>query len=491
MKKILVFLFAFVGIFTFSGCKKKDDILSLSKNLTEYEISIDLNTESKTANVKQTIDYINNTKSIIKNLKLHLYVQNFKQGATKSIISNTNLNLAYPNGMSYADFEITRILTNNIDTSYNLESEYDSILSINLNESLMPGNRIDISIEYIFTIPNCNHRFGYGENTINLGNFYPIMCVFENSKFNTNGYNSNGDPFYSDMANYCVDITTNSQYTVAGTGIKTTKILNNTQTKTSFKANLVRDFALVLSKNFEVISSTYEGTKIEYYYFNDPNAKQNLQTGVDAIKTFSTLFGNYPYSTFSVVKTDFVHGGMEYPNLVMISSNIDNTDDYKNVIIHETAHQWWYAMIGNDEFTFPWLDEALTEFSTVLFYDNNKGYNLTHKNMINACKENYTLFITVYEDVLGKIDTSMRAVNEYSTEPEYTYCTYVKGNLMFESLYQLIGKEKFIKSLKEYFETNKYKNVKPQDLISAFEKGSKQSLSNFFDSWVKGKVIIK
>lgn len=491
MKKFFIFLFSFLGIFCFCGCKKKDNILSLSKNLTTYNISINLNTDTHSAQVNQQVDYINNTNSILKNLKFHLYVQNFKEGATNTVVSSTNLNNAYPNGMSYSSFEITRILVGDTDINFDLQGEYKDILSIDLPDSLMPENRIEIKMEYNFTLPNCCHRFGYGENTINLGNFYPILCVYENDEFSTNSYNPNGDPFYSDMANYCVDITAPQQFIVAGTGEKTVTNLDNNQAKTTFKANLVRDFCLVLSNKFEVISKKVNNTKIEYYYFADINASENLQAGVDAIKTFSKLFGDYPYSTFSIVKTDFVYGGMEYPNLVMISSNIDNLDDYKNVIIHETAHQWWYGMVGNDEFTYPWLDEALTEFSTLLFYDNNTDYNLTHKTMIENCKENYTLFITVYEDVLGNIDTSMRAVNEYSTEPEYTYCTYVKGNLMFESLYQLVGKDKFLKSLCEYFNTYKYTNTTPDNLITSFEKICKQNLSNFFDSWITGKVVIR
>ena len=148
-------------------------------------------------------------------------------------------------------------------------------------------------------------------------------------------------------------------------------------------------------------------------------------------------------------------------------------------------------MVGNDEFNNPWLDEGLTEFSTLLFYDYNEGYNTTHKSMIDASKENYTLFITVYEDVLGKINTSMRAINMYDTEPEYTYCTYVKGVLMFESLYQIVGKDKFIKSLQEYFLTYKYKNATPENLISCFESVCKQNLNSFFDSWISGKVVIR
>lgn len=491
MKKFLIVLLSFVSIFAFSGCKQKEDLNSVSKNLTEYEISINLNTEKMQANANQNVNFVNNTNSILKNLKLHLYPQNFKRGATNTVVSSTKLNDAYPNGMSYAEFEVTRLTVEDKDSSIIYECDYSDILSINLNESLMPNENVEFSIDFSFTLPNCCHRFGFGESTINLANFYPIVCVYENGEFNTSPYNANGDPFYSDIANYSVNITTDNQYIVAGTGEKTKENLENNKTKTSFNAKAVRDFALVLSNKFEIISSTVNNTKIEYYYFNDTHAEDSLKTGVDAIKTFNKLFGNYPYKTFSIVKTDFVHGGMEYPNLIMISSNIENKDDYLNVIIHETAHQWWYGMVGNDEYKFPWLDEAITEYSTILFYDNNEGYNLNHKDMVNSCKENYSLFVSVYEEVLGKIDTSMRAVNEYETEPEYTYCTYVKGVLMYDSLYNLIGENKFIKSLNEYFETYKFKNTTPENLISCFEKVCKQDFKNFFNSWTTGKVVIK
>ena len=85
----------------------------------------------------------------------------------------------------------------------------------------------------------------------------------------------------------------------------------------------------------------------------------------------------------------------------------------------------------------------------------------------------------------------MRAVNEYSTEPEYTYCTYVKGVLMYDSLYNLIGEKKFVESLKNYFETNKFSNTTPNNLIKAFNETTKQDFNNSFSSWVNGKVVIR
>ncbi len=463
----------------------------LSANLSTYSMQIELNTQEKRAEVKQTLNYINNSDAILRVLKFHVYPQFFKEGAVDKVVGPTKMNDAYPNGMSYASFDFSAVMVNNESVDIVFSGENNGILEVELPYSLMPNKSINLQFNYSLTLPNAEHRFGYGENTINMANFYPIACVYENGQFNTEPYNANGDPFYSDMANYNVNLNINKNYVVAATGELVAKTEDAEGMRYEYKANMVRDFAIVASNKFEVISAQAGDTTVNYFYFNDDNKDANLKAGVDAINTFNKLFGTYPYKTFNIVKTDFIYGGMEYPNLIMISADILDADDYKNVIVHETAHQWWYGMVGNNEYSLPWLDEALTEYSSMLFYDYNEGYNFTHGQMIAASKENYTLFISVYNDVLGEIDTSMRAVNEYSTEPEYTYCIYVKGVLMYESLYQIIGEKNFVNSLKFYFDNFKYKNATKENLIYAFETTSKTELKNFFDSWLNGKVVIK
>ncbi len=491
MKKVFVTLFAVLMVFTCTACSKPDDIAQLSKNLTNYNITLEYNDDNKSVVASSKVDYVNSTDNILKKVKFHLYPQYFEEGATDMIVSSTKMNEAYPNGMSYAVFDVKRVQVNKRDINVVYEGEHDGILVVNLDSSLMPNERVEIMIDFSFTIPNCEHRFGYGEHTVNLGNFYPVACVYENGDFNTSPYNANGDPFYSDMANYDVTLTLDDKLKVAATGDLSSETKTKEKKTLKYNARLVRDFACVFSDGFEIHTANAGKVKVEYYGYDDIDSAKSLQAGVDAINTFSKLFGAFPYATFRVVKTDFVYGGMEYPNLVMISDAVDNIDDYMNVIVHETAHQWWYGMVGNDEYRYPWLDEALTEFSTMLFYDHNDGYTLTHNEMVDISKANYTLFIHVYEDVLGKIDTSMRAVNEYSTEPEYTYITYVKGVLMYESLYQLIGEKCFVSCLKAYQQSFKYKNATPDDLIKTFEKESKTKLDGFFSSWIEGKVIIR
>ena len=225
-------------------------------------------------------------------------------------------------------------------------------------------------------------------------------------------------------------------------------------------------------------------TKKQCENFND-----NLQAGVDALTTFNRLFGKYPYSTLSVVKTNFVHGGMEYPNLVYISDAAEGAD-YTNVIIHEIAHQWWYGVIGSNAFNYPWLDEGLTEYSTVLFYEENPAYGVNTEELVKNTNNSYVTFVDLYTDVLGKVDTSMnRKLDEYSTEPEYVYMTYVKGMLLFDNLCKLVGRNKFIECLQKY-STYALGNVTPADFVAVMEKCSGRDLDSYINTWVEGKVVI-
>ena len=488
LKKLLI-IFILPFLFLISGCKD-NSIIKASKNLSTYSIDIVYN-EDHTLTCSQTVDYRNNSDTSLQNIMFHLYPRSFRQGAKSSVVSSLNYNKCYYNGASFGDIVINKISVNNQETDIEIVGNDEDIANVNLDTSLAPNDKVSIYFEYIVTIPNINHRFGYGQDTINLANFYPIACVYQDGEFVIDSYHYNGDPFFSEVSNYNVNITAPSNLVLASTGNIQNQETQNNQTTYNIKALTVRDFALVLSDKFSVVSDKVNNTTINYYYFKNQYPNEAIQASVDAVTTFNELFGEYPYETLNVVETNFVHGGMEYPNLVMISDMVDVQSDYINVIIHEIAHQWWYGMVGNDEYTYPWLDEALTEYSCLLFYDNNSGYNLTHSEMLRTSKENYSLFVSVYQDVLGDLDTSMRAVDEYDTEPEYTYCTYVKGVLMYESLYQLIGEKDFISGLKNYFNDNKYTNVIPSDIIRAFEKACGNELDNFFSSWIDGKVVIR
>ena len=487
-KKILLLLLLPL-IFLTTGCGKSDlDVVS--ENCNTYTMDITYN-EDHTLNVKQTLEYTNNEECELPNLMLHMYPRSFRKGASASVISTLNYDKCYYNGASYGDMEVTTLKVNDIEKDIVVTGNDEDILDITFDTPLETNNTTTIYLEYTVTIPNINHRFGYGEDTINLGNFYPIACVFEDGNYNVECYHYNGDPFYSEIANYNVTITTPSQYKLATTGNISNQSESEDVAVYNINAKGVRDYAFVLSDKFSVVSDKVNNVTVNYYYYKNQYPSECLKAGMDSINTFNTLFGEYPYDVINIVESNFVHGGMEYPNLVLISDAVDVQSDYVNVIVHEVAHQWWYGLVGNNEFQYGWLDEGLTEYSTKLFYDENPEYKVDTKELIKNTTNSYVTFVDIYKKVFDTVDTSMnRKLNEYTNESEYVYIAYVKGMLMFDSLHELLGKEKFIHALQIYFEDNKFDIATPEDLINAFEKASGSDLKGIFDSWINGKIQI-
>lgn len=487
-------------VLIFTGCTSK----TLSQNLTDYNLNLTIDTENKTITGTQKVNYLNNTDVTLDNIQFHLYPNAFREGAKISPVSLTNEHKAYPNGKSYGKIDIQSVKVSGMNCtlklneddeinnpSYLITGEDENILKVNLTKELYPDDKIEIEIEFFITLPNINHRFGYGDNTINLGNFYPIACVYEDGNFKTDLYHYNGDPFYSEMSNYNVSVTYPDNYKMASTGNLINTTAENNLTTNIISAQSVRDFAIVLSEQFEVISQECDGIMVNYYYFSDEAPEKSLEIACKAISTFNNLIGKYPYKTLAVVEANFVHGGMEYPNLIYISNDITDHTQYEQVIVHETAHQWWYNVVGNSEYDNGWLDEGLTEYSTALFYEINPNEGIDKNLIIKNAYSNYLLFVEVYGDVYGELDTSMdRNLSEFKTEPEYVYLTYVKGMLLFDTLREILGMDKFTKCLQTYYKQNSFKIAKPEDMISAFEKASNTKLETIFKSWIEGKVIL-
>ena len=490
MKKLvclIIVLFAFL-----TGCGSSDKLQEIAKNLTEYNMIIDVDCDEKILNVRQEIDYLNQSGQDLDNILFHLYPNAFKNcNSSQAPVSEYNFDKAYPNGFDSGYIEISSTKIKDININYEIQGEEENILCVPLLEALKPNKRVNIEMNYIVKIPNVTHRFGYGENTINVGNFYPIACVFENGDFVQDGYHFNGDPFYSEMANYDIEIRYDSNYTICCSGEEKTEVEDMKKITTS-RGNAIRDFAFVLSDKFQTQIVKDNGVLINYSYYNDDNPGGIIDLIKKALTTFEDIIGDYPYSTLTVVQSNFLHGGMEYPNMVLVSDAVINREDYYNVVVHEIAHQWFYNIIGNDEYNEAWLDEGLTEYVTALFFEINPEYGIEYSKIIGDMLKSYQLFVDIYTDIFGDINTSMtRNLSQYASEAEYTYCIYVKGVLMLDHLRELIGDSAFYLGLKNYYNANAFKIAKQKDFVTAFQKASNKNIEGIIQTWLNGTAILQ
>ena len=227
--------------------------------------------------------------------------------------------------------------------------------------------------------------------------------------------------------------------------------------------------------------------KIYSYYLNDPFGELSLEVAKDSIEIFSRVFGKYPYKQFSVVAADFFVGGMEYPNLVYIDNTLyteGKREILEYVIAHEAAHQWWYGIVGNDEVDEPWLDESLTEYSTLLYYEMKYGIeakDYIYKNMI---EKYYNAYQSSQSNMNGKV---CRSIKEFKNSLEYQVLVYYKGAMFVGELRKQLGDERFFQVMKVYFDKYKYKNATTDDFIEVCEKVTNRDLKNLFNEWLSYK----
>ncbi len=484
MKKIglaLSILFLLLALPFSAGCSAS------SSARTKYEINCTL--EQNLLTGKEKVEFTNFTDNTLTELKFNLFGNAFRNDATFKPIATQYTSRAYPHGLSYGEMKINGVKLNGEGVEYQICGQDKNILSIPLGEELFPDERVCVEIEFELTLATVVARTGINDKTINLGNFYPILCGLDENGFFECVYYSSGDPFYSDVSDYKVTLDIDAKYVVATSGKEINRESKNGRAVAVYELICARSFAMVVSPNFKVESSELNGVNINYYYYADENPKQSLEYAEKSLTLFNELYGEYPYPTYSVVQTEFVQGGMEYPALVMIADDLEDKA-YGEVIVHETAHQWWQTVVGNNEIKYGFLDEGLAEYSVVAFYENYPEYGMTRDSLISSAERTYKVFCSVSDKIFGKVNTVMlRSLNEFNSEYEYVNMAYIKPCVMYEYLRNSVGDETFFKGLKRYFKEYSFKNATPVDLVGAFEKVGADS-NGFFDGFFNGKVII-
>lgn len=431
------------------------------ENISSYKMDVILDDESKGLICNQTVNYINNTKQDLKNIYFHIYPNAFSK-EEYAPFEKSQMNKAYPNGFNEGYIDIKNILIQNQKAKYNIEGNKEDILKICLDKPLKRNQPIAIDIKYRIKLPNSVGRFGYGKDTINITNWFPIACVYDDKGWNTKSYETIGDPFYSDISNYNVTILAPSKYKIGSTGKVISYKTNNKKSMYNIEAKKVRDFAFILSDKFNIKKDYTKNTEIITYNLDDKLSALATTISKDSIDIFSNLFGKYPYNTYSVIASDFYIGGMEYPTLSMIDKTLYNPKNkflLEYVIAHETAHQWWYSAVGNDEVNEPWLDEALTEYSTVLYFENKYGKE-TARKLIRTMEKQSKSYSS--KDIF-------KPSNKYKNSIDYSINVYTKGAVVIDNIRKEVGDKVFFKVLRQYFETYKFENANTKQFMELWK----------------------
>ncbi len=412
-----------------------DGAIDLDRPARQISADVNIDYQTKTAEVHQRITFHNREAEPLPELLLDVQANQWEGSFLLSHLAIYDQPLAY---------ELA-----------------ENRLQVILPEPLPPGCRLELTLAFRLQpapirdgLRSYRGFFGYSPRQLNLSHFLPTVAARLSGKWQLHQPAGIGEQVVYELADWQVKVTVNNaadSLQLAAPG--EVNLLGEAQWEILLANS--RDLAISLSEEFIVTEQAISGgLTLAVYTFADAQistgglrldgAGHVLQEGTKAMDLFRRLFGSYAYDRFVIVQGDFPDG-MEFTGLVFVSSawfyHFDGgPNNYLTLIsVHEIAHQWWYAQVGNDAALNPWLDEALATYSEYLFieefYPNDKNWWWTFR-VANFFPQ-------------GKVDSP---VYEFSSAREYINAIYLRGVQMLQNLREDIGDAEFFALLQAYGE---------------------------------------
>ncbi|MET7881489.1 M1 family aminopeptidase [Streptomyces avermitilis] len=338
-------------------------------------------------------------------------------------------------------------------------------LKIDLSTPLTQGQTATIGFDLGITVPSGADRFGYDGAFSFIGNALPVLAVKDAAGWHLDPYTNNGESFYSLAADFKVTLDHPSTLLVPATGASVDTPGSSGRTITTATASKVRDFAWAAGPFTKISGTSTAGTPINVYSvtgISSANAQSMLTTAKTAVDAHASRFGAYRYGELdAVIDNNFWFGGMEYPGFVL---DLVST----TALTHEIGHQWWYGIVGDDEYNSPWLDEAFTDYATDL------ALSKTGTSCWNSVS---------WASTAEKITNSMAYWDTHSSR--YSTVVYGYGKCALHDLRRVLGDTAMAKLLKDYATSHWYGVSTTAEFKAAAQAATTTDLTSF---WTQHRI---
>lgn len=237
------------------------------------------------------------------------------------------------------------------------------------------------------------------------------------------------------------------------------------RTVTKATASKVRDFAWGAGPFSKISGTSAAGTPINIYSVSGisaSDAQSMLSTAKSAVDAHAARFGAYPYGELdAVIDNNYWFGGMEYPGFVL---DLVST----TALTHEIGHQWFYGIVGDDEYASPWLDEAFTDYAT----------DLAQGKTGTSCWNSVS-----WASSAEKITNSMAYWDAHSSR--YSTVVYGYGKCALHDLRRQLGDSVMAKLLKDYAASHWYGVSTTAEFKAAAQAVSPTDLTSF---WIQHRI---
>ena len=494
-KLILTYLLAF-PLVAFS--QPKSEIYWQQR--AEYAMDVNMDVKAHKLTGTQKLVYFNNSPDTLSRVYYHLYFNAFQPGSMMDVRS---LNIEDPDGRvgsrisQLKDDEIgyqhiKSLKQDGKDVTYKVDG---TILEVRLNKPILPGAKATFDMNFESQVPKQIRRSGRDNAegiSYSMSQWYPKMAEYDYLGWHTNPYV--GREFHGVWGDFDVKITIDPTYMIGGTGVLqnpdkighgyepagTNVKPQNKPLTWHFKASNVHDFVWAADPDYKhTTAQVPNGPMLHFIYQENADNKDNWarlpEYMVKAVEYMNKNFGKYPYESYSFIQGG--DGGMEYPMATLITGN-RNFNSLLGVSVHELNHSWFQGVLATNESLYSWMDEGFTSFAS----------DLCMQYIINPNSDNdphagsYHGYLSMA--LSGKEEPLTTHADQYHSNKSYGINSYAKGAVFLNQLSYIMGHETFMKGMRRYFNTWKFKHPTAIDFIRVMEKTSGMQLDWYLEKFV-------
>ena len=291
----------------------------------------------------------------------------------------------------------------------------------------------------------------------------------------------------SDKATCEFIVTAPSHYQVVSNGLllEETDLPNNTRV-THWKQSVpIASWLYVLgAARFAVrYEEPFDGKSIQTWVYHQDRDKGFYDfddTTRKALEFYSDKVGPFSYEKLANIQSNSVSGGMEAASAILYSENSvvgDRNVRWRNVVIHEIAHQWFGNAVTEKDWDEVWLSEGFATYFTLLFIEHQYGRDeflaglRSSKSSVDAFYLKNPKYRIIHDNLKNMDDVTTSQI-------------YQKGSWTLHMLRGVVGTENFWKGIRAYYRKYRDSHATVADFRRVMEETSGKDLSAFFDQWL-------
>lgn len=496
----------------------------LSPRNANYTITARLDPATRTIEARETIVWRNITRASATELQFHLYWNAWKDARStwmRERAMSSRAPAADRRDSDWATIDVTAVglvapvaadLTNarHFITPDDENADDRTVMAVPLPQPVAPGESLTLEVTWTAHVPRPFARTGAIGNFFFIVQWFPKLGVLEDTGWNCHQFHA-GTEFFSDYGVYDVSLTVPQGWVVGATGRQRERRDNGDGTTTHrYGEQDVHDFAWTASPDYIERLARFEHPTlppVDMRLLLQPEhagqAERHFDATRTALKYYGEWFGAYPYGHITIVDPAYQSGagGMEYPTLFTAGTRWlapAGVTTPEGVTVHEAGHQFWYGIVGTNEFEDAWMDEGFNTFSTARAIAQAYDPNVLALRYFGGFVPWVFRDFALSRETEGNRLAGYRrdAKSDVQSTPSFRYfpstggsITYDKTALWLNTMERWLGWPVLQRILSTYFDRWKFRHPKPPDFFAIASEVAGRDLEGFVDQTYRSSNV--